>query len=290
MQVAKTIDKQITKSEKWIALQYKTALKETRSKLALIYEKYSVAGKLSYADMAKYGRLTQLEGELITVFGEAQTRVTGRLASIPKSVYTESYALSAYNLELASGTKVNWGLIPKEAVTAAGNNPLDLIARNSLSQDMRTRIRREVTQGVIQGRSYADMAKGIKAAYNSTASKATVIARTEGQRAMADGQRFAYQRAEKQGIKVRLFWDAYLDNRTRDAHALMNGVEAQMHNGELMFYYAPTGQWVKGPMDPTLPAEDVINCRCAIREELADEPVGQGQDISYEEWRAGQRF
>ena len=265
-------------------------MKETRSKLALIYEKYSVDGKLSYAEMAKYNRLTQLETELIGVFNETQAKVTSQLTRLPKNVYTDSFAINSFNTEVMTGTKLNWGVLPKDAIKSVANNPLDLIARNSLSQDMRTRIRREIMQGAIQGKSYQDMAKSIKVAYNSTASKALVIARTEGQRAMAEGQRASLDKSKKLGIKIKLFWDAYLDSRTRDAHALMNGVEAEEHNGELMFYYAPTGQWVTGPMDPTLPAEDVIQCRCSVRQELADEPVGQGQNLSYEEWRAGQRF
>jgi len=54
-----------------------------------------------------------------------------------------------------------------------------------------------------------------------------------------------------------------------------------------MFYYEPTGQWVTGPMDPSLPPSEIINCRCSSRQELADEPVWQGQTMSYEEWRKG---
>jgi len=198
--------------------------------------------------------------------------------------------MSAYNTEMLAGTKINWGVLPKDAIKSVANNPLDLIARNSLSQDMRTKIRRVVMQGAIQGQSYADMAKAIKVAYNSTASKALVIARTEGQRAIAEGQRTSLNKAQKQGIKIRLFWDAYMDSRTRDEHAQMNGAEAEMHDGELMFYYKPTGQWVTGPMDPSLPPEAVVNCRCTTRQELADEPVGQGQEISYDEWKKSKSF
>jgi len=265
-------------------------LRETRSKLATIFEKYSVDGKLSYVDMAKYNRLTQLENELVTVFGETQTKINATLSRVPENVYKDTFSLNAYNIEQMAGTKLNWGVLPKDAIKAVASNPLDLIARNSLSQNMRTNIRRAIMQGTIQGKSYADMAKDIKGVYNVTANKALVIARTEGQRAMAEGKQASYAKADKLGIKMRLFWDAYLDSRTRDNHAIMNGVEAEEHNGEMMFYYSPTGQWVTGPMDPTLPASEIINCRCTTRQELADEPVGQGQDLSYEDWQKTHRF
>jgi len=98
MIVAKTIDKQITATEKWITLQYQQALRETRSKLATIFEKYSVDGKLSYVDMAKYNRLTQLENELVTVFGETQTKINATLSRVPENVYKDTFSLNAYNI------------------------------------------------------------------------------------------------------------------------------------------------------------------------------------------------
>jgi len=285
MDISKHIDKRISSTERWLKRQYKTALDETRSRLALIYEKYSKDGKLSYADMAKYGRLDSLEKELSDIFGKTERRVGESLKKLPADVYKESFLVQSYNIEQMADTTANWGVIPKDAIRAASYNPLDLIAKNALSQSMRGKLRSVVTQGVIQGKSYADMARDIKEAYGSTASKALTIARTEGQRAMAEGQKASTDKAQKLGIKVRVFWDAYLDDRTRDGHAQMNGVEAEEHDGELMFLYKPTGQWVTGPMDPSLPASETINCRCARRTELADEPVGDGQQMSYEEWK-----
>lgn len=260
------------------------ALKETRSKLGLIYEKYAVDGKLSYADMAKYNRLTALEGELTKVAGTTNAAVSGRLVSIPGSIYKDTYSMSAYAID---PSRPSWGVIPKSAVESVANNPLDKIARNTLTQTTREGIRRAVVQGVMQGQSYPDMAKALKKVYEVSAYKAQVIARTEGQRAMAEGQRDILDKSQSLGIKIRLFWDAYLDSRTRDNHAFMNGREAVEHDGQLMFYYEPTGQWVTGPMDPSLPAADVIQCRCALRQELADEPAGKGQPESYEEWKKG---
>jgi len=257
-------------------------LKETRSKIALIYEKYAVDGKLSYADMAKYNRLTALEGELTKVAGSTTGAVNAKLARLPADVYQETYLMSAYNI---APSKASLAVIPKKAVEAVASNPLDKIARNTLTQTTREGIRRSIAQGVVQGQSYPDMARSIKKVYESSAKKALVIARTEGQRAMAEGQRDILNKSQSMGIQIRLFWDAYMDSRTRDNHAFMNGREAEEHNGELMFYYEPTGQWVTGPMDPSLPAEDVINCRCSSRQELADEPAGQGQEISYEDWK-----
>jgi len=283
-QVPKQIDKQITAQEKWITSQYRVALKETRSKLGLIYEKYAVDGKLSYADMAKYNRLTALEDELTKVAGSTTSVVNSRLSRLPSDVYKETYLMSAYGIDPA---KASLAVIPKKAVESVASNPLDKIARNTLAQTTREGIRRSLVQGVMQGQSYPDMAKSLKKVYEVSAKKALVIARTEGQRAMAEGQRDIMDKAQSMGIKIRLFWDAYLDSRTRDNHAFMNGREAEEHNGELMFYYEPTGQWVTGPMDSSLPASEIVNCRCSARQELADEPVGQGQTMSYEEWKRG---
>jgi SPP1 gp7 family putative phage head morphogenesis protein len=265
MDLQKATNKLVTQAEKAIRHQYKIALDETRKKLALIYEKYSIDGKLSYADLVKYNRLTSLEKEIVDVFNDSQAGVISSLKKLPADVIKEAYSITAGELS----DKVNLGLIPRKAIESAISNPLDLIAHNTLSQDMRARIRREVVQGAIQGKGYDKVASAIKQAYGVTASRAMTIARTEGQRAMNEGHREAYSKAVEKGIDVRLFWDAYIDSRTRDSHALMNGVEAEMHDGELMFFYSPLGIWVTGPQDPQLPAEDSINCRCRVRMELA---------------------
>ena len=66
--------------------------------------------------------------------------------------------------------------------------------------------------------------------------------------------------AEELGIEVKKVWMAILDNRTRDAHAELNGVAVDVDEpfenelGEIMF---------PGDSDAEDPA-NVYNCRCTL--------------------------
>ncbi len=285
------INREMKKYEARIAAEYKQALDDTRKKLAITYEKYAIAGELTYGQMAKYGRLSALEKELMGYFQERNTEVKKILKKIPEEIINQSYREFAYQFDNGVGTRLSWGIVPKKAVEDIVNNPLDLIARDSLEIRQRSRIKTALAQGFLQGKSYQEMSKGIKDVYGKTAYEAMRVARTEGQRSAVAAQRAVYEKAESLGIETALFWDAYIDSRTRENHGIENETKAQMHDGKLMFFYKPTGQWVTGPMDQSLPAADVINCRCRIRQEVLDIPENietNNKPTSFKKWEEGQ--
>ena len=57
------------------------------------------------------------------------------------------------------------------------------------------------------------------------------------------------------------------DGRTRPEHAELDGVVVDV---DKRFPYPglPSGQWPMYPLDPVLPPEAAINCRCAVVEEF----------------------
>lgn len=268
----KKIDSKLSNYEKQIAAEYKIALNQTREKIAAVYEKYSVNGVLTYGEMAKYGRLKKLETEMMGFFAAKNIKVVNILKNIPADLADFSYKEFAYAMDNQLGVRLSWGSIPTAAIEDVINNPLDKIARDSLATNQRKRIKTELAQGFLQGKGYAEMANGIKDVYGKTTYEAMRVARTEGQRSAVAAQRQTFNKTQELGIESTLFWDAYLDSRTRSHHITMNEKEAQEHDGTKMFYYTPTSQWVTGPMDTSLPAGDVINCRCRIREEILEIP------------------
>jgi SPP1 gp7 family putative phage head morphogenesis protein len=267
--VTKKIDKLITSREVYLQQQLKIALDDTRKQLAGFFDKYAKDGVVSYAEAMKYGRLEALEKNLMAIYQDAG--VNYELQRIPKKILNESFQGYSEAIQSKLGKSINWGLIPQKAVDDIILNPLDKIARNTLSTVHKERITRAITQGLLQGQGYDKISKGIKEVYGKTAYQAVRVARTEGQKAQVAGQLAVYEKTQKLGIKVKLFWDAFIDKRTRESHIQMDGVEAQEKDGELLFYFKATGQWVKAPMDSSLPAEHTINCRCRLREELVIE-------------------
>lgn len=98
---------------------------------------------------------------------------------------------------------------------------------------------------------------------NARAHRAKVIARTEALRAVHEGaEEMFYQTIEAGDVKkekVRRFWLAALDARTRDTHIGLNGQDRdldqpwQTKNGNIMY-----------PGDPSADPAETIQCRCVL--------------------------
>ncbi len=106
------------------------------------------------------------------------------------------------------------------------------------------------------GWSMGEVEKGIKDVYKYAGDiRARTIARTEMLRAVNGGTLAGYD----QGGVQKKEWLASMDANTRDTHAALNGeivrVGEPFTRGSVPMDF---------PGDPTAPAEEVINCRCAI--------------------------
>lgn len=66
----------------------------------------------------------------------------------------------------------------------------------------------------------------------------------------------SYKAASDMGIKLRKKWLATRDERTRDSHASING--------EVVDWDKPFSNGLMFPGDPSGPAAEVYNCRCAL--------------------------
>jgi hypothetical protein len=93
------------------------------------------------------------------------------------------------------------------------------------------------------------------------------IARTETIGALNAGRMEAVQQAidnGKIGIEtVTKVWDATMDRRTRDAHAILDGDQVGFNEP----FRSVTGSFLNHPGDQSLGAsgKDIVNCRCTMR-------------------------
>ncbi len=129
------------------------------------------------------------------------------------------------------------------------------------------------------------------------AARALRIARTEGQRALVEGQKAAYKRAEDIGCEIDEIWDAALDKITRPEHGALDG---QAKDLEKDGWLVPSIGIVAGPLQSGIASFD-INCRCRIRGQVIGYPpqtrtyrdekgitqIGKYQ--TYEQWKAKQK-
>ena len=91
--------------------------------------------------------------------------------------------------------------------------------------------------------------------------RATLIARTESCSTMNAGSNELY-RAE--GIRMKS-WLSVQDDRTRDAHLIMDGVTIPLEDKfEVPATSQSEGAFMEYPGEPSAPAGQVVNCRCTI--------------------------
>ncbi len=145
---------------------------------------------------------------------------------------------------------------------------LDLV-RRGITEPVKVEIRNTIRAGFLTGRSLFETMEEIASAdferltFSSRFHRAEAIVRTETNR-VANRAAYLrvldYQRVAPQGEVWRKRWGTAQDERVRDTHAEAGQqppipVEADFIVG---------GHPCKHPVDPNLPAEESVNCRCSL--------------------------
>ncbi len=245
---------------------YKKALNDLRAVMSKTYEKYSIDGVLTHAEMTKYNRLIVLEKQIADILGPTFTKSGAAIRRLQRLQFEESFFRHGWVMDQGVGVELKWGLFNPEAIKAAAENEFSKIAIQGARQNGLLGIRREVTSGLIQGDSYPKMARKIKKFMDRTASSYETIVRTEGQKAIVKGQIAAYDRADELGVESDRIWDATLDSVTRDTHGALDGV-AGIREEDAQPYWMLGGVRTIGPGQSGVAAED-ISCRCRLRNQI----------------------
>ncbi len=293
-QADKAVAQLTAAQERELIRVYRDALKEFRAQLGEMYAKYAKGGKLTYAEMSKYNRLV---GVYADANGELK-RLTGRGAKIitqlAGSAYEESFYWAGFALEKGTQARLGFGALNPETVAASVQNPISGLTLNETLEANRdaivTNIRRQITQGLVRGESYPEVAQRIKGTLDGDATKALRVARTEAHRNAQAGRAAAFDKAEAAGVELTRVWVATLDNRTRDTHGAMDGQKADAEGR----FHSPSGATTTQPGAFGIAGED-INCRCTVRAEIAgfapEFRRARGEGIvpykTYKEWKEG---
>ena len=295
--------KQLSGTESGIVRAYRVALESIQQELAGLYRRYSKDGKLYWTEMNKYKRLQTLEASVRKELGRQLRGVDAYIEKQTIAAFKDSFYRHAWAIDQDAGFAFSWGGVPTEAVEAIVESPLSKLADSPALAAARagaiTRIRNEITLSLVRGESYDKMSRRIGMALGFDAEnrfvgrgeayRAMRIARTEGNRAMVQGQARTYEKARENEIEVEEYWDAALDDRTRAAHGRMDGKK----KGSDGMFDTPVGK-IPAPLTSGVPAFD-INCRCRIRGQIPGYPPqtryvrGEGSVpwVSYEDWKNG---
>lgn len=207
-----------------------------------------------------------LHGQIDTILDNLHTKAYKGVDDYLKHSYEDGFIGTMYDLH-GQGIPLIMP-IDQQAVTRAVQ--LDSkISKNLYTkmgenvQDLKKNIAAEVSRGIVNGASYADVAQQIKlkmtGTYNTNGgamSRAMTIARTEGHRVQVQAGFDACYAAKDMGANVLKQWDSALDNRTRPTHRVVDG--------EIRELDKPFSNGLQCPGDSSGGAAEVVNCRCAL--------------------------
>jgi SPP1 gp7 family putative phage head morphogenesis protein len=293
-----SIEKAIKGTQKELANSYVQAAKDVNQEIAELYAKYSVEGTLSYSEVQKYNRLTNLEKSITDIVKKLKNQTQRTTGKAMEYAYKESYYLNMYLAEMQVQAGIGFSAPNEKMVEAAvmlpqsGLTYIQTITKNFTASLVK--LKQTTTNGIIRGDSYSTMSKRVRDIFGGNAYNAERAIRTETHRVMVQGSIDSYDQAEELGVKSRRMWVSTLDDRTRPVkkqiadHRIMDGKYADK-NG---YFTLSNGAKTKGPGLSGYADQD-INCRCRVIAVV----VGYEPDVrrekggkvipfmTYEEWK-----
>lgn len=284
---------------------YKQAAEELAKKLADFQSKFAAKDKekralLAAGEITKQDYQNWLAGQVFQgkqweakakEAAETMVHADAEAAAIVNDGCMTAYAAAmnygTYELEKMTGLSTGFTLYNRETVSRLLAKDPQLLPYWKIDQPKDyvwnyEKVKSTILQGIIQGKPIPEITKDLasKLQTNNT-NRMRLFARTEMTGAHNAGRIDALHRAADLGIKVQKKWIATNDNRTRDAHADLDGQIREIDEP----FDSELGP-IDYPGDPTADQANVYNCRCAmvyIYPELEDAPEGTEEEPEYEQ-------
>ena len=284
----KRTGKIIHATEMIMAKRYRELFQSLDAQIADLYAKIGDPPTLTEA--RRYNRLTKLQKEIASEYRKLTGKIVGDTEKNISRVFTESLYSTEWAMDQATGIKIDWPVIPVDAVRSAVENPITGLSPKTLIQSNATarinKINATLTRSLASGTPYAQTARAIRNDFQGGYADAIRVVRTESNRAYSEGHLYTFNDAEKAGVELRKKWVATLDTRTRDTHGALDGTFAD-EDGLFRIH----GVSAPAPGMFGIASED-INCRCTVVDEVEGlEPElrrirdeGVVDYITFEDW------
>jgi SPP1 gp7 family putative phage head morphogenesis protein len=159
--------------------------------------------------------------------------------------------------------------IPRDQLEFAQGFGADLVQAESddvlkmISKELRLASAGGATREQLIQRIQKKITKPLR--FGTMRKRAETIARTEVNRVHNAAGQARREQLEASNVKVQKKWLSAQDSRTRTEHRQLHGKTV---DADKPFPYPnlPRSMWPMYPLDPVLPAEHSINCRCAVIE------------------------
>ena len=317
----KLTDEQLAELERRIANLYKEAADELTDTVKAYFEQFikrdaAMKEKLDAGEITeqqyKQWRLAQigrgkrfeaLRDKVAERYTDANATAVAYVNDATPGIYSLNRNYSAYKIEQVSD-KADFTLWDEQTVKRLIVEQPDLMPyyppKRALQRGIdlkygKQQITASVTSSILQGKSIPKIANDLQSRMqNMSRTSAIRTARTAVTGAQNAGRLDTYRSAQDMGIKLKKRWLATLDNRTRHAHAMLDGQTVDIDKP-----FKVDGYELMYPGDSSAPGYLVYNCRCTQIAEVDGEDTGSGgrraidpetgesvlvEDMTYAEW------
>lgn len=317
----KLTDKQLAELEQRIAKLYKEAADELSDTVKAYFEQFEKrdsamkekldAGEITeqqykqwrLAQIGRGKRFEALRDKVAERYTDANATAVAYVNDATPGIYTLNRNYAAYKIEQVSD-KADFTLWDEQTVKRLIVEQPDLMPyyppKRALQRGIdlkygKQQITASVTSSILQGKSIPKIANDLQQRMRDM-SRASAIrtARTAVTAAQNAGRLDTYRAAQDMGIKLKKRWLATLDNRTRHAHAMLDGQTVDVDKP-----FKVDGYELMYPGDTSAPGYLVYNCRCTQIAEVDGEDTSSGGrrarnpktgesvlvgDMTYAEW------
>lgn len=254
------------------------------------------------AQIGRGERFKVLRDKVAERYTNANETATAYVNDATPSIYSLNRNYAAYTVEQVAGD-VGFDLWDEQTVKRLIVEQPDLMPYYPPKRALRRgidlawgkkQITASVTSSILQGRSVKGMADDLQTRIlEMNRSSAIRTARTAVTGAQNAGRMDSYHAAEKMGIRMKKEWLATLDNRTRHAHAVLDGQQTDVDRS-----FKVNGEEIRYPGDPTASGYLVYDCRCTLiaavdgvdpSDALRRDRDGLLSNITYAQWEVSKR-
>lgn len=322
----KLTDEQLAELEQRIAKIYKQAADELSETITAYFKQFEkrdadmlekvkngTVSEQQYkqwrlAQIGRGKRFEALRDKVAERYTDANATAVAYVNDATPGIYTLNRNYAAYKIEQVSD-KADFTLWNEQTVKRLIVEQPDLMPyyppKRALQRGIdlkygKQQITASVTSSILQGKSIPKIANDLQSRMQDM-SRASAIrtARTAVTGAQNAGRLDTYRAAQDMGIKLKKQWLATLDNRTRHAHAMLDGQTVDVDKP-----FKVDGYELMYPGDSSAPGYLVYNCRCTQVSVLDDVDTSGGmrwardpvtgesvlvKDMTYAEWAGWKR-
>ena len=317
----KLTDAELAKLENRIAKLYKEAADELTDTVKSYFEQFEKrdaamkeklnAGEITeqqykqwrLAQMGRGKRFEALRDKVAERYTDANATAVAYVNDATPGIYSLNRNYAAYKIEQVSD-KADFTLWDEQTVKRLIVEQPDLMPyyppKRALKRGIdlkygKQQITASVTSSILQGKGIGKIADDLQSRMQDMSRTSAIrTARTAITAAQNAGRLDTYHAAQNMGIELKKQWLATLDNRTRHAHAVLDGQTVDVDKP-----FKVDGYELMYPGDNSAPGYLVYNCRCTQIAVLDDVDTSGGmrraidpvtgesvlvKDMTYAEW------